>query len=158
MAQRQRGHDRREPAPDMCERRAFRGGHDEAARPEDLQGERDDLVLVAGLLEIQMAGGPARDQGERIRDARHPVPRELAHPLVAQVAKPRPPPSDARVVMHHECSVAGSPDIELDELRLGRDGGFEGVPRHRAAGDATAAVRGDLNAVIVHGPHARRPG
>jgi hypothetical protein len=86
------------------------------------------------------------------------MPDELAHPLVAQVAQPRPPPSDARTVVHHEHAITGPPDVELDELRLGRGRRREGVPRHEAARDIAAAVCGDLNVMIVHEPHARWPG
>ena len=119
-------------------------------RPQELQRHRDDLVLVAVFLEVEVADGAARDQAEHVADPRHLMPGELAQPLVRQLAQLRTPAADPGLVVDDELSVAGAPDVQLDVLRVGGDGGLERAAGHRGAGTASAAMCGDPDVVTVH--------
>jgi len=60
-----------EARPDRGGGSVLERGDDEPARAENVQRELDQPVLVAGLLQVQVALGPALDQREDVRDPRY---------------------------------------------------------------------------------------
>ena len=93
-----------------------RGRDDEIARAKDRGGQRHDLGLVPGFLQVEMPGDAASEQPHHLVHAGNHIPQAVAQFVVSEVGHQRAAAAGAAIVVDDQDVVGRPADIELGVL------------------------------------------